>query len=174
MKIAMMIKYVRRDGVCLSVVNLAVGLRQLGHEVVVIAGDGPGRDLVEAEKIPLYLAPIDRPVTGWLRAYRDACRWLRQWNADIVHTHYRYANIVGKLVARRLGIPHVSTLHTGRVPDSRLRVKLSCWGSIPDGSVWSLPRPHHRGASRGGHDPLPPGRRGDQSTHAIGVWPDRR
>ncbi len=130
MKIAMMIKYVRRDGVCLSVVNLAVGLRQLGHEVVVIAGDGPGRDLVEAEKIPLYLAPIDRPVTGWLRAYRDACRWLRQWNADIVHTHYRYANIVGELVARRLGIPHVSTLNTGRVPDSWLRVKLSCWGDL--------------------------------------------
>ena len=130
MKIAMMIKYVKRDGVCLAVVNLAVGLRQLGHEVVVIAGDGPGRDLVEAEKIPLYRAPIDRPVTGWLRAYRDACRWLRQWNADIVHTHYRYANIVGKSVARRLGIPQVSTLNTGRLPDSWLRVKLSCWGDL--------------------------------------------
>ena len=40
--------------------------------------------------------------------------WLRHERPDLVHTHLTYANIVGTLAARAVGIPVVATLHNVR------------------------------------------------------------
>ena len=128
MKIAMIIKSFGKTGVCMSVANIAATLRKLGHSVVVIAGDGPSRTLVEKSDIPVILAPVDKFVTGWFLAYWKLRKWLQEWEVDIIHTHFRTANIVGAMLAKRLGVPHVSTLHLQPIPDDWLRVKFSFWG----------------------------------------------
>ena len=46
-----------------------------------------------------------------LRAFPRALRAASAYRADVVHTHLKHADIVGAYVARRMGVPHVSTLH---------------------------------------------------------------
>ena len=127
MKIAMVVKLLLRDGVCLSVVNRAIGLRRLGHEVTIIGGDGPGREFADLHDIPQHIIPIRR-VRSWPQAHQNTMRWLSNWNVDIVHTHWRYANVFGRILARRLRVPHVSTLHSEKTAEGWLQIKLSCWG----------------------------------------------
>lgn len=52
-------------------------------------------------------------------AIRRLTREIRSWRPDVIHSHLRYANIVGGLIAGQLRLPHVVTLHSDRpdVPD---------------------------------------------------------
>lgn len=45
------------------------------------------------------------------RAFARAARVVRGLAPDVVHTHLKHADLVGAVVARRLGLPQVSTLH---------------------------------------------------------------
>jgi glycosyltransferase involved in cell wall biosynthesis len=97
------------------------GLRtKPGLEVDLISGPttGPEGSLESSfEKIPgaLFVTPhLVRPVhplKDWL-ALRDLTRLLRQRRPDIVHTHSSKAGVLGRLAARRAGVPIiVHTIH---------------------------------------------------------------
>jgi glycosyltransferase involved in cell wall biosynthesis len=45
------------------------------------------------------------------RALSRAARVIRDLRPDLIHTHMKHADLVGAVVARRLGLPLVSTLH---------------------------------------------------------------
>ncbi len=45
------------------------------------------------------------------RAFSRALRAVRDFDPSVVHTHLKHADLVGGFVARRLSLPHVSTLH---------------------------------------------------------------
>jgi len=45
------------------------------------------------------------------RAFVRAERLVRRLRPDLLHTHLKHADLVGGVVARRLGLPQVSTLH---------------------------------------------------------------
>jgi glycosyltransferase involved in cell wall biosynthesis len=86
--------------------------------------------------------PVHLPVSRLLdpRNVSLVSRWLGDERPDVVHTHLGYADLLGGLAARRLGIPAVSTLHAsvfGRgTPRERLKERLMasvrrrCHGSI--------------------------------------------
>lgn len=97
------------------------GLRQReGVEVKLVSGPthGPEGTLEEEarrmgggfEVVPSLV----RPVHPWkdVRAWEVLTRWFREYQPDIVHTHSGKAGVLGRLAARRAGVPViVHTLH---------------------------------------------------------------
>jgi len=63
----------------------------------------------------LTLVPsLVRPVSPWrdLQAFRSLCREFRFWRPDLVHTHSGKAGVLGRLAAKRAGVPIiVHTIH---------------------------------------------------------------
>lgn len=98
-----------------------MGLRQRpGVEVKLISGPtaGPEGTLEpEARAVPglLEISPaLVRPIHPWkdALAWRDLIRRFRQTQPDIVHTHSGKAGVLGRLAARRAGVPLIfHTLH---------------------------------------------------------------
>lgn len=94
---------------------LAVGQQRLGHDVhvaAVLAADGlPHPFLGPLEDAGVGLHPVVVRGRGWLqerRALRALCRTME---FDVVHTHGYRPDILDAGVARRLGIPTVTTVH---------------------------------------------------------------
>ena len=46
-----------------------------------------------------------------LRRATDIARYLREWDADLIHCHLPMASIAGRVAAKMVGIPMVSTEH---------------------------------------------------------------
>ncbi|MEI7731415.1 MAG: glycosyltransferase family 4 protein [Verrucomicrobiota bacterium] len=119
-----------------------LGLRRLsGVSVQLLSGPTGGSEgSLEpvAAQVPGLLRRIPdlvRPVHPWrdLRAFRQLCRCFREWPPDIVHTHSGKAGILGRLAARRTGVPLI--IHTIHGPS---------FGDFQGG----LPNLLYRGAER--------------------------
>ena len=94
------------------------GLLENGHDVTLVTGPSPGPEgellsrscpkglkIIEVPELVRQLSPL----TDW-RAYRRLREIFRQERFDVVHTHASKAGIVGRLAARKEGIPYV--VHT--------------------------------------------------------------
>lgn len=94
------------------------GLLERGHEVVLATGPSPGPEgkLLDTQAVP-GLRPVEirdlerelSPLRDW-RACRRLERFFREGCFDVVHTHSSKAGILGRLAARRAGVPLV--VHT--------------------------------------------------------------
>jgi len=99
------------------------GLDRLeGFRTTLVTGPpiGPEGDLVERAKrngVDLVILPrLRRQISPWrdALAYRDLLRIFRRERPDIVHTHSSKAGILGRLAARRAGVPVI--IHTVHGP----------------------------------------------------------
>ena len=100
-----------------TLLTVAGHLRK-GHEVVLVTGPSPGREgqllqnvdvpPCEIVQIPSLVRELD-PVND-AKAYRELVRFFRERRFDVVHTHTSKAGIIGRLAARRAGVPVV--VHT--------------------------------------------------------------
>ena len=91
------------------------GLAARGHAVILISGPtaGPEGSLVQRAQrgsyryveCPAMLRRIDPWHDAW--ACVDLCKLLRDIRPDVVHTHSSKAGILGRLAARRAGVPCV-------------------------------------------------------------------
>lgn len=106
--------------------TLAIGLRQLGHNVAVAAVIDPGQDdhpflgpLLDGnvEVNPLLVSP--RAYLRERRLIHELCRRLRP---DVVHTHGDRPDVIDAGVARRLGVATVTTLHGASLFTGRARI----------------------------------------------------
>ncbi len=97
-----------------------LGLRELGHEVVLVSGPetGPEGSLwnrVEAAGLPsVKVAELRRSIRplGDLRCVTVLERIIREGGFDVVHTHSSKAGIVGRIAAHQAGTPLiVHTIH---------------------------------------------------------------
>ncbi len=105
---------------------LAIGLRQLGHSVGVAAVINAGGDdhpfvrpLLEAN---VEVHPLFVPPKAYVRErglIRDLCSRLRP---DAVHTHGDRADVIDAVVARRMGIATITTLHGASRFTGRARI----------------------------------------------------
>ena len=91
-----------------------------GHRVVLMTGPSPGPEgkLLQAEAMPelrtIEIPSLVRPLHPWKdwRAYRRLVREFRAGAFDVVHTHSSKAGVLGRLAARRAGVPFiVHTVH---------------------------------------------------------------
>lgn len=101
-------------GVTTSIQNFRYALEKLGHEVYIIAPKKRGYEENDDHVIRLFsVNPYifdKKPVSVF---YPGLARKLDKYNFDIVHSHTQpYMGILAQSVAKRQGIPHVTTIHT--------------------------------------------------------------
>jgi glycosyltransferase involved in cell wall biosynthesis len=54
-------------------------------------------------------------------------KYLKKHKADIVHTQLEFANILGNISARSMGLPGISTIHVLPVPEAGFKARLHQW-----------------------------------------------
>ncbi|MCV6589542.1 MAG: glycosyltransferase family 4 protein [Marinobacterium sp.] len=103
-------------GIESHILQLAIALQQRGYPVVVLFmvdyGPHPLQGSLDAAGIQWQIAPGRYPALA---------RWLCRY-ALLVNTHGYKAGIVGRLLARLMRVPVVSTWHAGEQGHGRLRV----------------------------------------------------
>jgi glycosyltransferase involved in cell wall biosynthesis len=104
-------------GVARHVVDLANGLADRGVESIVAATDGPFRVRLHKEipfiNLSLFIPNSERKsLFGFLSAYRILKKVIHSENVSFIHTHKRYTDALGRFLARRTSLPHISTCHS--------------------------------------------------------------
>jgi glycosyltransferase involved in cell wall biosynthesis len=104
------------DGVTRHIVDLANGLTEAGHNVFVAATMSTQKERLNPAVtfVPLHLCypkSYKKKYFGILQSLKILIRTVRENNIDIIHTHKRYADLIGRIVARITGVKHVSTCH---------------------------------------------------------------
>ncbi len=122
MRVATIITRLNIGGVSPPVISLAVGLRSRGHDHLLVIGTpeaAEGTLEVEAERAGVAMVripdlrrnpdpPRDLRVLGRLHAL------LRDYRPDVVATHMSKAGALGRLAARRAGVPVVVHTYHGK------------------------------------------------------------
>ena len=103
-------------GVPRHVLDLSRGLAGRGHAVTIAATDGPlAAEIGDGiEFLPLDIVQphsLNKDYFGLLRTTRTLLSYLRRGHVDLIHTHKRYSDFLGRIVARLCELPHVSTCH---------------------------------------------------------------
>src|ERR1700733_12208204 len=106
-------------GACVHVRDLAIGMRGLGHRVIVlIGGDGPFVKALEEGGIETasirHLVRAINPVSDAL-ALREVLRELRRFGPDLICAHTAKAGVLGRVAGALLGEPGVGTGHGWRI-----------------------------------------------------------
>ena len=110
--IAMMIETVGLGGAEMVVAQLAESLRNRGHRVEPVVPEGREGWLVDelvGNGFPVHRYDLRRPVDFGFPARLAA--QLTELKIDVVHSHEFVMAVYGAAAARRLGAPHVITMH---------------------------------------------------------------
>jgi len=97
-----------RGGVTTAVLMLAKGLRQEGHEVMLVTDGGDTREL-EALGVQCRVTKLSQKPLAIARGIIDTRRALRDFRPDVVHVHGRAPSLRSHLSGRR---PDWFTLHS--------------------------------------------------------------
>lgn len=113
-RVAQIVTTLARGG-AQATVMASVDMADRGIEVTVVSGpdvppegvfDLSGHPLVTVPDLHRAIHPVsDAAALWWLT------RWLRTARPDLVHTHSSKAGLIGRVAARRAGIPVVHTVH---------------------------------------------------------------
>jgi glycosyltransferase involved in cell wall biosynthesis len=91
--------------------NLARGLMDRGARVRVLTGGGPLEDAFRRQEIPLAIHPfIESWIIDWF-LLRRLVRELRDEGFGIVHAQSWRKGRIAATLSRRLGVPHIMTVH---------------------------------------------------------------
>lgn len=126
LSIAMMIETVGLGGAEMVVLQLAQKLRSQGHTVhpVIPAGrEGWLVERLEADGFPAHRYDLRRAVDRGFPARLAAM--LEPLGVDVVHSHEFVMAVYGTAAARRLGVPHVITMHGNQTMMDRYRRRLA-------------------------------------------------
>ena len=122
MRVATVITRLNIGGASPPVISLAVGLRERGHESLLIVGEPePGEGSLEAEALAAgaiisRIPDLRRNIhlARDLRALRQLVRHFREFRPDVVATHMSKAGALGRLAARLAGVPIVVHTYHGK------------------------------------------------------------
>ncbi len=102
-------------GASIHVRDLALAMRQRGHDVVIFLGStGPVTQQLEAAGIAFQpLRHLQRAIHPWrdINALGELTGALRTFQPDLVSTHTAKAGLVGRAACQRLRIPAIYTPH---------------------------------------------------------------
>ena len=76
---------------------------------------GPFSELAVENKIPTVTFPMRVPLD--ISPIPDLIRWSKKQGINLVHTHGSRANLLGRLSAKWLGIPNLTTVHSSLAHD---------------------------------------------------------
>lgn len=103
-------------GVARHVTDLANGLAEKGIRSIVAATDGPFRSRLHNEVRFVELPLLDphsgrKRLSGFPSSYSILKKILRRESIALIHSHKRYTDALGRVLARRMSLPHISTCH---------------------------------------------------------------
>lgn len=104
----------RKSGIASSIMSLRLGLESLGHEVYIIAPSARGHH--ESDHNIIRLPSINPLIFDKSRLAVPLPRHIRpilDLRLDIIHSHTQFSmGVVADYVARKTGVPHITTAHT--------------------------------------------------------------
>lgn len=88
---------------------LMQGMVRAGHEVAGVSAGGPLLDEVRGAGFRVEVVPFSRSynLASHLRAYRALVELFRRERFDMVHVHTPVAALIGRIAARRAGVPRI-------------------------------------------------------------------
>jgi glycosyltransferase involved in cell wall biosynthesis len=126
LSIAMMIETVGLGGAEMVVFQLAEELRNRGHRihpVVPLNYEGWLVETLKAAGFPVHRYDLRRPIDPGFPPRLAA--QLKDIGVDVVHSHEFVMAVYGAAATRRLGIPHVITMHGNQKMTEKLRRRMA-------------------------------------------------
>lgn len=100
-----------------NAIDLATGVRDRGHDVVVAGPDGPLVDVIRARGLPYERVELDRADRA-ARAFGRMREVVRAVRPDVLHTYELTSTLVGYFGShRRDRVPMTMTINSMAVPD---------------------------------------------------------
>lgn len=104
------------SGVTRHIIDIANGLAEEEHNVFVAATPSTqnGRLNSRVTFIPLplcYPESYKKKYLGIFKSIKILIRTIRENKIEIIHTHKRYVDVIGRIAARITGVRHISTCH---------------------------------------------------------------
>jgi glycosyltransferase involved in cell wall biosynthesis len=104
------------NGVTRHIIDLANGLAEKGHNVFVAATPSIQKERLNPSvtfiRLSLcYPESYKKKYLGIFKSIKVILSSVRGNNIDIIHTHKRYADVIGRIVARITRVKHISTCH---------------------------------------------------------------
>lgn len=113
MNIAFIVTGLGMGGAENQVVGLADRFASLGHRVLVISMTGRSAVLPRSSAVRIQSLDMPRTAKGFLSAYRCARHYLREFKADVVHSHMVHANVFARLLRLTTDMPRlICTAHS--------------------------------------------------------------
>ncbi|MEQ8765243.1 MAG: glycosyltransferase [Planctomycetota bacterium] len=126
-RVLFVIQGVELGGLEMVVRRIAEGLPREGYHCGIACFDtlGEMQPALEANGIEVFLEPR-RPGLDWRYPFRLARR-IREWRADVVHTHNATALFYGTLAARLAKVPAIYTEHDRQFPGRARTAVMNRW-----------------------------------------------
>ncbi len=132
MKILLLTTHLDMGGIAVYTVTLARYLKKRGHEPVVVTAGGKLEECLRDNGIEHIRIDIKTKAEFGFKVWKALLRLsrvIRERNIDVIHSQTRVTNVMGCLVSKLTGAPHVTTCH-GFFKHRRLSRRLfPCWGS---------------------------------------------
>ncbi|HEY0810014.1 MAG TPA: glycosyltransferase family 4 protein, partial [Longimicrobiales bacterium] len=126
LSIALMIESVYLGGAEMVVYQLAKALRSRGHAVHPVVPNNREGWLIEslrADGFEVHRYDLRRPIDPGFPA--RLATLLDSLNVDVVHSHEFVMSVYGTAAARRVGVPHVITMHGNQGTTDKLQRRLA-------------------------------------------------
>lgn len=147
MKVFQLTTHLELGGIPVYVAGLAKGLRQIGHEPVVVSSGGWLERRLQADQIRHFQIPCrtssELNPQLWIRAFPRLVKIIRSERPDLLHAHTRVMQVMAWACSQATGVPFVTTCH-GLYRFRIGRRFFRCWGrsvmAISDASMDRLVR----------------------------------
>lgn len=131
MNILYLTNHLNIGGISSYLLTLATGLKRKGHRIYVASSGGeilPRFIEEDIGYIPIPIKTKSEISPKILVSLFKLSGLSRQKNIDIIHSHSRTTQVLGHLLSRNSGIPHISTCH-GFFKKRFFRKIFPCWGN---------------------------------------------
>jgi glycosyltransferase involved in cell wall biosynthesis len=96
--------------------DLALAMHHQGHDIRVAGNRGQWHRLFESAPFPFIELPLDKGPRKLWQAARALRRYLKDFPADIIHSHYRRTTFVARRLQKNHHPPILYTLHLSDIP----------------------------------------------------------
>ncbi len=130
MKILLLSTHMNLGGIGTYLLSLAKGLVQRGHQVFVVSSGGDLVGVLEtfgAKHLSIDIRTKSELSPKILSAGKQITRIIKENNIEIIHAHTRVTQVLACLLAKKAGIPYVTTCHGFFKPRMFRRI-FPCWG----------------------------------------------
>ena len=118
-------------GVARHIVDLANSIKKRGVNVYLSTTPGEYKNRLNPEisYLPISILienSFNKNYWGIIPSYIGLSKYIKKNRIDVIHTHKRYSHLIGKILSKQYGIPHITSYHS----DFNSEQKISIFGNI--------------------------------------------